>query len=60
MRNVKVLNNHEHAWLAHKCTFGEKIARYNKSQFYIMKINHRVQKIIDIAAFTPKELFLVN
>ena len=27
--------------------------------FYLIRINHRVQIIIGIAEFTPKELFLV-
>ena len=38
---------------------GEKIARFNISQFYVIKINHQVQMIIDIAEFTPKELFFI-
>ena len=59
MRNARVLNNHERALLAHQCTFGEKIARFNISQFYVIKINHQVQMIIDIAGYTPKELFFV-
>ena len=54
MRNVKVLSNHERALLAHQCTFGEKIARLDISHFYVIKINHRVQMIIDIAEFKPK------
>ena len=57
MRNVRVLSNHKRAVLAHQCTFGEKIARFNISQFYVIKINHQVQMIIDIAEFTLKELF---
>ena len=57
MRNVRVLSNHGRALLAHQCTIGEKIARFNISQFYAIKINHRVQMIIGIAEFTPKELF---
>ena len=59
MWNVKVLSNHEHAWLANQCTFGEKIAPFNISQFNVIKINHKVQMIIDIAEFTPRELFFV-
>ena len=59
MRNARVLSNHERALLAHQCTFGEKIARFNMSQFYVIKINHRAQMIIDITEFTPKELFFV-
>ena len=59
MRNVRVLSNHSRALLAHQCTFREKIARFNTFQFYVIKINHRVQIIIDIAEFTPKELFSV-
>ena len=57
MRNDSVLSNHERALLAHQCTLGEKIACFNMSQFYVIKINHRVQKIIDIAEFTPEDLF---
>ena len=59
MQNVRVLSNHERAWLAHQRTFGEKIVRFQYSQFDVIKINHRVQMIIDIAGFTPKELFFV-
>ena len=59
MRNARVLSNHERALLAPQCTFGEKIARFNISQFYLIKINHRVQIINNIAEFTPKELFFV-
>ena len=59
MRNVRVLSNHQHALFAHQCTFGEKIARFNISQFYVIEIYHRVQMIIDITEFTPKELFFV-
>ena len=59
MHNVRVLSNHERALLAHQCTFGEKIARFDISQFYVIKINHRVQMIIDTAEFTSKELFFV-
>ena len=59
MRNVMVLSNHERALLAHQCTFSEKIARFNLPQFYVIKINHPVQMIIDVAEFTQKELFFV-
>ena len=59
MQNVGVLSNHVHALLAHQCTFGEKIAQFNISQLYVIKINHQLQMIIDIAEFTPKELFFV-
>ena len=59
MRNVMVLSNHERAMLAHQCKFGEKIARFNISLFYVIKINHGVQMIIDIAGFIPRELFFV-
>ena len=59
MQNVRVLSNHKCAWLAHQCTLGETIAQFNISQFYVIEINHRVQMIIDIAEFTPKELFFV-
>ena len=57
MRNIRVLGNHKRAVLAHQCTFGEKIARFNISQFYVIKVNHQVLMIIDIAEFTLKELF---
>ena len=57
MRNVGVLINREHALLAHQCMFGEKLAGFNISQFYVIKINHWVQMIIDIVEFAPKELF---
>ena len=57
MQNVKVLSNHKRVLLSHKCTFREKIARFNISQFYVIKINHWVQMIIDITEFTPIELF---
>ena len=53
MRNVRVLSNHNRA------LFREKIARFNIFQFYVIKINHRSQMIIDIAEFTQKELFSV-
>ena len=56
-QNVRVLNNRERALLAQQCTFGEKIAWFNITQFYVIKINHWVQMIIDIAECTPKELF---
>ena len=56
MQNVRVLSNHERALLAHQCTFGEKIAPFSISQLNVIEINHRVQMIIDIAEFTPKEL----
>ena len=59
MRNARVLSNRKRALLAHQCTFDEKIARFNIYQFYVIKINHRVQMIINIAEFTPKELFFV-
>ena len=59
MQRARVLSNHERALLAHQCTFGDKIARFNISQFYVIKINHWVQMIIDIAEFIPKELFFV-
>ena len=59
MRNGRLLNNNGRALLAHQCTFGEKIARFMLSQFYVIKINQRVQMIIDIDKFTAKELFFV-
>ena len=52
-------SNHKRALLAHQCMFREKIARFNIFQICVVKINHRVQMIIDIAEFTPKELFPV-
>ena len=51
--------NHERTWLAHQGTFVEKIARFNISQLYVIKINHRVQMITDIAAVTAIGLFFV-
>ena len=54
-----ILSNHEGAWLAHQCTFGEKVAWFSIAQFYVIKIYHRVQMIIGIAEFTPKKLFFV-
>ena len=59
MRNVRVLSIHNRPWLAHQCTFVEKIAQFNISHFYVIKINHRAQMIIDIAEFAPKELFFI-
>ena len=56
MRNVRVLSNHKRALLAHQCTFREKIALFNISQFHVVEINHRVQMILDIAEFTPKKI----
>ena len=55
-RNVRVLSNHERALLAHQCTFGEKIARFNISQFYVIEMSHRVPMIIYIAEFNPPPL----
>ena len=60
MRNVRVLSKHERALLAHQYTFREKIARVNISQFYVIKINHRLQMTFDKAEFTPKELFFIT
>ena len=56
-----ILSNHDHelSCLAHQCMLSEKIALFNISQFYVIKINHLVQMIIDIAEFTPKELFFI-
>ena len=59
MRNVSVLSNHERAWLAHKCTFDEKIAGFNIYQFYVTTMYHEVEMITDIAEFTPKDLCFV-
>ena len=42
-------------WLTNeRCT---KIVRFNISRFYVIKMNHRVQMIFDMAEFTPKEQF---
>ena len=38
----------------------KKIARFNISQFYVIKINHRVQMIINIAEFITKEFIFRN
>ena len=47
------VSNHERAWLAYQCMFGEKIsARVNISQFYAIIILHQVQMIIDIIEVT--------
>ena len=54
MQNVRVLSNHKRALLSHKCMFREKIARFNISQFYVIKIDHWVKTIIDKTEFTPK------
>ena len=54
-----VLGNHERARLAHQCASDEKFARFNISQFYVIKIIHQVQMIIDKTEFTAKELFPV-
>ena len=59
MRNVRAFSNHERALLAHQCTFCEKIARFNISQFYVIKINRPIQIIIDIADLTPEDLFFL-
>ena len=59
MRNVQVLSNHERALLAHPCTFGEKIARFNISQFYVINVLRQAQMIIDIVEFSLQELFSV-
>ena len=59
MQNVRVLSNHEHALLAYQCTFREKIAWFELSQFYVIEIKHRLQMTFDKAEFTPKELFFV-
>ena len=42
-------------WLTN-ALFGEKIERFNISQFYVINNAHRVQMIIDIAEITTKEL----
>ena len=46
-------------WLTN-ALFGEKIERFNISQFYVIEIAHRVQMIIDIAEITTKELFFCH
>ena len=48
MLNARVLSDRERACLAHQCTFGETIARFNIFQFYVIEINRQVQMIIDI------------
>ena len=53
MQNVSILSNHERAWLAHQFMLGEKIARFNVSQFYLGTND------IDIAEFIQKELFFI-
>ena len=55
MRNVMILSNPKRALLAHQCPFGEKIAWFNISQFYVIKIIHQVHMIVDIVEFTTKE-----
>ena len=45
-------------WLTN-ARIGEKFARLNISKFYVVKIDHGVQMIVDIAGFTSKELFFV-
>ena len=60
MQNIKVLSNHEHAWLAHECKFGEKIAWFNIFQYYMIKINHWVQMIIDITEFIKKRVVFLH
>ena len=55
MQNVRVLSKHERALLAHKSTFGGKIARFDIFQFYVIKINHRLQ--IGLGEFTPQDFF---
>ena len=44
-------------WLTNACLV-KKNARFILSQFYVFKTSHRVHMIIDIAEFTPKELFV--
>ena len=46
---LRVLSNHEWAWLAHQCTFGEKYARV--SMFSVIEIILQVQICIDIVEF---------
>ena len=48
----RVLSKHVHAWLAHRCKFGEKIAQVIISQVHLLKIIYQVQMIIDIVEFT--------
>ena len=56
--NTSRLNQPPSAIMAHQCTFGEKIVRIKISQFYVIKINHRAQVIIDIAG-TTKMFFII-
>ena len=57
MPNVRVLSRQECAWLAQKCSFGEKIARARISQFQVIKILLEVQMFTDIVELKYKELF---
>ena len=57
MQNVRVLSNPERAWLAHHCTFGEKIARFNIFQFYVIKINYRYKWFLKYLNFHQKSCF---
>ena len=41
---LSVLSNHERAWLAHQCTFGEKIPRISIFQFKVIKILLQVER----------------
>ena len=43
MEIVRFLGSHERARLAPQCTSDEKIARFKISQFYVIKIYHRVK-----------------
>ena len=60
MRSVRAINNHERAWLAHQCPFGEKIARVSIFQFTVNKILLQVQMFIGAVEFKWKELFFIN
>ena len=47
MQNFRVLTDHEHAWLAHQCMFGEKIVQVSIYQFLVIQIFHQVQIYTD-------------
>ena len=49
----RVLSNHERA------LFGEKIARFGISRFYVIIVLHQSQMIVDIVKFTSHESFSV-
>ena len=56
---LRVLSNHKRAWLAHQCTFGEKIVRVSITQFSMIKIFLQVEMFIDIVEIKSKELIFI-